>query len=165
MEGVIGPTFLLVQTLGAQLQIAPFPLWRLETALCPGPHPPANQPEPPPKDPAPAVAATEQPCQPESMANGSAQEADAAEKPNKCDAKEGEWQAGEPVQEGIEETEGGKSKARDSRDLEDRPELAANAHSEGVAKEGSHDKEAGSSEIDAAALAEDPDNRSVSLMP
>lgn len=28
-----------MQTLGGLLQIAPFPLWRLEAAVCPGPHP------------------------------------------------------------------------------------------------------------------------------
>ena len=32
-----------MQILGAQLQIAPFPLWRLEAALCPGPHATAEQ--------------------------------------------------------------------------------------------------------------------------
>ena len=33
-----------LQTLGAQLQIPSFPLWRLEAAICPGPHPPRKQP-------------------------------------------------------------------------------------------------------------------------
>lgn len=56
-----------VQILGAQLQISPFPLWRLEAALHPGPHPTAQGPSPPPAVPAPAantpekVAAIKQP--------------------------------------------------------------------------------------------------------
>jgi len=34
----------MLQTLGGLLQIPPFPLRRLEAALCPGPHPPPKQP-------------------------------------------------------------------------------------------------------------------------
>lgn len=29
-----------MQTLGGLLQVAPFPFWRFEAAICPGPHPP-----------------------------------------------------------------------------------------------------------------------------
>ena len=33
-----------MQAMGGLLQITPFPLWRLEAAICPGPHPPQEQP-------------------------------------------------------------------------------------------------------------------------
>ena len=135
-----------MQVLGAVLGVVPFPLWRLEAALAPGPHPPPPLPAMPPPLPEGGETAEEQEVQQEGgEAQGSAEPEEQGQGvPHTVDdpgqAAEGATAAGESTPDEA----GGKDEDEEAEDGGERDEEDAE-----VASPAKEEPEADAAELEA----------------